>query len=74
MKFHQNVKPSNWEYNAPFWEVFAHFLFGKGLIFSPRFGLGKSLGIMLTKDYNILLCSELKKVDILHVSINTWTK
>ena len=28
---------------TPFWEVFAHFLIGKGPVFSPRFDLGKSL-------------------------------
>ena len=25
--------------NIPFWEVFAHFLIGKGLIFGPKSGL-----------------------------------
>ena len=27
----------------PFWEVFAHFLIGKGTIFGPKSGLRKSL-------------------------------
>ena len=42
-KFHQNIKPKNWEYNTSFSEFSAHFLIGKGLIFRPRYGLGKSL-------------------------------
>ena len=41
--FHQNVEQMNWECNTTFWEVFAYFQIGKGPIFCPRFGQGKSL-------------------------------
>ena len=41
--FQQNVELRNWEWYTPFWEVFAHFLIGKELIFGCKSGLGKSL-------------------------------
>ena len=41
--FHQNIAKRNWEWYTPFWEVFAQFWIGKGLIFGPKSGLGKSL-------------------------------
>ena len=41
--FTKNVELRNWEWYTPFWEVFAHFLFGKGPVFGPKSGLGKSL-------------------------------
>ena len=36
MKFHQNVELRNWEWPTPFWEDFAHFQIGKGLLFGPK--------------------------------------
>ena len=45
LNFHQNVELKIWEGYTPFWEVFAHFLIGKGQIFGPKSGLGKSLDI-----------------------------
>ena len=37
MKF--SLKCRTKELGMPFWEVFAHFLIGKGLIFGPKSGL-----------------------------------
>ena len=41
--FQQNVELRNWEWYTSFWEVFAYFWNGKGQIFGPKSGLGKSL-------------------------------
>ena len=41
--FHQSVELRNWEWYAPFWEVFAQFWIWKGQIFGSKLGLGKSL-------------------------------
>ena len=43
LKFSPNVELRNWEWYTPFWEVFAYFPFGKGPIFGPKLGQGKSL-------------------------------
>ena len=40
---HQNVELEIGNDKTPFWEVFAYYEIGKGPIFDPRFGLGKSL-------------------------------
>ena len=37
------TKALDWECYSLFWEIFAHFWMGMGLIFCPKIGLGKSL-------------------------------
>ena len=49
MKFPPKRK---WELHALIWEVFAHFLIGKGLIFGRKSGLGKFLNQFVHKGLN----------------------
>ena len=49
----------NWEHDTPFWEVFVHFLIGKGLIFGPIFGLEKFLSEHYSSNTNNQIWLEL---------------
>ena len=73
--FHQNVELIEWEWSTPFREVFAHFLIGKGLIFCPKTGLGKSLmKIMRLSNLMQLLWHPkmLKLLSFAHIYLCIW--
>ena len=84
--FHQAVGLRNWECYLLFWEVFAHFWIGKGPIFCPRIGLGKSLQLIFhylishrLKEYDVrpilsLKIMENKRVLNKHIKSDTWRK
>ena len=45
--FHQNIEQTNWEWYTPYREVFAHFLIGKGPLFSSKSGQKISLHLQV---------------------------